>query len=380
MRRSLRLSVAVSATAAMILAACGTSGDGQSGTSPGGSNGGTGTNGDNGGDDGEPVDPEWQQIIDAAREEGELLIYGSFSQSLQDAYIPAFQEKYPFIDVQVIYGTGPESAERIRAEVAGNQLQADIWRSATDPALEMRNQGLLEQWLAPSLANEPELFPFGPGDYDEQGYLNNVSVGVFGIAVNTNLLAEADWPTSWFDLADPKYRSQIIFSDPRRPSPGRSLSWFITQEYGEEGEDFLNAMAEQQLQFEANSAKMAEDLARGERAITAPLLWTEFQAISGANVAFIQPDEGLYYAMYNAVIIDGAPHPNAAKLWIEWEVSHEGQQLKAEIGEESAIRTDVEAAETWLRMDTAEPWAAVPFEDRLTRRDEMGETIARFFE
>jgi iron(III) transport system substrate-binding protein len=325
------------------------------------------------------TDAEWNQVIEAAKKEGKLTIYGAFEQSLQDKYIPEFNKLYPFVSVEVVYGTGPTSAEKVRAEVAAKKIVGDMWRSFTDPALGMRDQGILEKWQAPSLVKERDKFAFQKSDEDTQGYLNNLAAGVSGVMVNTRMLKPEDEPKSWFDLKDPKYSGKIIYADPRAPNSGQSIAWFLTLKYGKEGEDFLRALGKQDLQYEASQAKLAEQVARGERALGVPGQYISYRAVEGPNIKFIQPKEGLYYSIANAVIVKGAPHPNAAKLWIEWEVSKAGQQVKVDVGQETAIRNDVTAKETWLRLDTAGPWASVSFEDRATKQGEMAKTVQSYF-
>jgi iron(III) transport system substrate-binding protein len=325
------------------------------------------------------ADADWNQVIEAARKEGKLTIYGAFEQSLQDKYIPEFNKLYPFIGVEVVYGTGPASAEKVRAESAARKVVGDMWRSFTDPALGMRDQGILEKWQAPSLVKERDKFAFQKSDEDPQGYLNNVAAGVQGVMINTRVLKPEDEPKSWFDLKDPKYLGKIVYADPRAPNSGQSMAWFLTQKYGKEGEDFLRALGKQDLQYEAQQPKIADEISRGERAIGAPVQWISYKAAEGPNVKFVQPQEGLYYSIANAVIVKGAPHPNAARLWIEWEVSRAGQQVKVDVGQETALRTDVTARETWLRLDTAGPWASVSFDDRATKQTEMGKTVQSFF-
>jgi iron(III) transport system substrate-binding protein len=157
------------------------------------------------------------------------------------------------------------------------------------------------------------------------------------------------------------------------------MSWFLVQKYGKDGEDFLRALGQQDMTYEASSPKMAEEVARGERPIAWPVQWTSYLAYQGPNVKFVVPKEGLYYSVANAVIAKGAPHPNAAKVWIEWEVSKAGQQVKVDAGRETAIRTDVTAKEPWLRLDTAGAWASVTFADRENKQQEMQQTVKSFF-
>lgn len=318
---------------------------------------------------------EWNAVVEAAKKEGKLIIYGQFDQAVYEQYIAAFNSKYPGIEVEVVFSTGPQAAEKIRTEAAAGKLQASMWRSFTDPALLLAKDGLLEQWRSPSLVNERDKFAFLKSDEDEGGFLSNVAAQVSGIMVNTNIVKEADSPTSWYDLADPKYKGKILWSDPRRPGGGQSMTWAMTEKEGQKAVDFFKKLATQDLVYESGAPKMAEDVARGEYGIGAPLQWTSYLPKQAPQTKFIQPKEGLYYSIANAVIPKGAPHPNAAKLWIEWETSREGQQLKADLGYEVVLRTDVTTKETWLRLDTAGPWAGIPFADRLTKQAEMNERV-----
>jgi iron(III) transport system substrate-binding protein len=318
---------------------------------------------------------EWDKVVDAANKEGKVTIYGQFDQAVHEQYITAFNSKYPSIEVEVVFSTGPQAAEKIRTEVAAGKVQGDMWRSFTDPALLMARDGILEKWRSPSLTNERDTYAFLPSDEDEGGFLSNVAAQVSGIMVNTNVIKEADAPTSWYDLADPKYKGKILWSDPRRPGGGQSMTWAMTEKDGQKAVDFFKAFSTQELVYEVAAPKLAEDVARGEYGIGAPSAWTSYLPKAAPHTRFIQPREGLYYSVGNAVIPKGAPHPNAAKVWIEWETSREGQQLKADLGYEVALRKDVTAKETWLRLDTAGPWAGIPFSDRLNKQEAMNERV-----
>jgi iron(III) transport system substrate-binding protein len=325
------------------------------------------------------VDAEWQAIVEAGKKEGKITIYGPFIEEIQAPYVEAFQKKYPGIEIEVVYGTGPQSAERIRTEVAAGKVVADIWRGATDPALAMRDAGILEKWQAPSVVRERNMYSWLPTDEDEQGYMTNVVASTSGIMANVNVVKEADLPTSWWDLADPKYKGKILWYDPRRPGAGQSLTWFWTQTQGAKADEFLRAFAQNDLALESNTAKIAEDVARGEQGLGVPTTTNNYEAKKGPHTRFIIPKEGSYYSITNMVIPKGAPHPNAAKLWIEWEASKEGQQVKAELGSEVVVRKDVPTKEKWLSLETAGPWAGVTFADRLTKQNEMGEQVKKYF-
>ena len=65
-------------------------------------------------------------MVDAARKEGKVTIYGQFDQAVYEQYITAFNSKYPGIEVEVVFSTGPQAAEKIRTEVAAGKVQGDV--------------------------------------------------------------------------------------------------------------------------------------------------------------------------------------------------------------------------------------------------------------
>ncbi len=133
---------------------------------------------------------EWGRVVEAAKKEGKVTIYGQFDQAVYEQYINAFNSKYPSIEVEVVFSTGPQAAEKIRTEVAAGKVQGDMWRSFTDPALLMARDGILEKWRSPSLTNERDQYAFLPTDEDDGGFLSNVAAQVSGIMVNTNIVKE----------------------------------------------------------------------------------------------------------------------------------------------------------------------------------------------
>jgi ABC-type Fe3+ transport system substrate-binding protein len=70
---------------------------------------------------------------------------------------------------------------------------------------------------------------------------------------------------------------------------------------------------------------------------------------------------------------------NAAKVWVEWEASKEGQQVKADLGQEVVVRKDVQAKEKWLSLASAGAWAGVTFDERLTKQSQMAELVKQYF-
>ena len=123
------------------------------------------------------------------------------------------------------------------------------------------------------------------------------------------------------------------------------MTWAMTEKDGQKAVDFYRAFSTQDLVYEVAAPKLAEDVAREIRDRCSIRSGRPIFPKAAPHTRFIQPKEGLYYSVGNAVIPKGAPHPNAAKVWIEWETSQEGQQLKADLGYEVAIREDVSTKE-----------------------------------
>src|SRR5207244_9841979 len=151
---------------------------------------------------------------------------------------------------------------------------------------------------------------------------------IFTIAVNTNLVPADQEPKKWQDVFDPKWKGNLAMDDPRGSGPGGTILSGIDYVYGQ---DIEQKLADQQPFFATQAGPIWTALNRGEYAIFLSAGHPDLIANrkAGAPVKQIRPVEGVGVTPIGQSLLKNAPHPNAAKLWIEWSLSEEGQTLLA---------------------------------------------------
>lgn len=266
---------------------------------------------------------DWAKIEAAAKEEGSLVFYNAqagWTQPVNAAR--AFEEKYG-IRVDMLEGIrGAAMMERIRIETSTDQTGGDIVMMGVTGVVPMAQQGSLQEHGHIPNAEKLVLEPWTPEEVP-------VYVVTYGIAVNTDMVSEEDMPKSWKDLTDPKWKGKILSDEMTMPSGGQS--WFaVTLE--NLGEEFHREMAKNELDYSRETAERAKRVARGEFAFAIPFNLAELEELKGLPIKGVIPLEGAPYTPISVALIKGAKHPNAAKLFMNFLLSEEGQLIFARDG------------------------------------------------
>lgn len=238
-----------------------------------------------------------------------------------------FEKLYPDITVNFVRMSSGESLTRLRNEKDNPQF--DIWWGGPiDSFVAAKDEGLLEQYSSPNLANliDPALMK------DADDYWAGIYVGSLGFATNQNWLDEnpgVEPPRSWQDLLKPEFTGQIMVAHPS--SSGTSYTALCTalQIMGEEeGWEYLRQYAGQVLQFTKSGAAPAKFVGQGEAAVGIVFshdIVAEQEA--GAPLVLTFPEEGTGYEIGGMGIIKGARHLDAAQKWFDWALLPETQEL-----------------------------------------------------
>lgn len=259
---------------------------------------------------------DWAAIEAAAKEEGVVVFYNAQAGWPQPiAAAEAFEEKYG-IRVDMLQGLrGAEMIERIRVEVTNNQNTGDLVMMGVTGLVPMAKFDVLTEHGP--LPNESKLAqePWIP----EEVPIFNVT---YGIAANTDMVPEGEEPTSWKDLTDPKWKGKILSDEMTVPSGGQS--WFAVM-LDAFGEDYHKDLALNELQYDRSIRDKAKRVARGEFAFSIPFNLAELSELEGLPVKGVVPEEGSPYTPISVAMIKGGSNPNAAKLFINYMLSPEGQ-------------------------------------------------------
>lgn len=290
---------------------------------------------------------DWAAVEAAAKEEGEVVFYASFlGAQFQLDIMNTFTEEYG-IPVTLLDVRATELSERIRTEFATGRVAGDVFWTGFS-ALAMVEAGMIAD--IGSLPNAANIVP------DLQSLVTNhyvpTNAGFYGIMVNTNLVSEEDEPKSWADLLDPKWKGKILSDDMR--AQGGGLNMFSAL-YKSLGREFHEQLASQELVFSRDIGNDERRVGRGEFPIRIPQLYANMAQLEGLPVKFIMPEEGAPYTQGLMVALEGSPHPNAAKLFINHYLSNRVQSMYAENG----IRPVVNGLADSMASETGKTAASV---------------------
>ncbi len=267
-------------------------------------------------------DAEWDKIVAAAKREANVVIYSGAAPASTPKPVARFQEKYG-IKVDILIGRGGEIRERARTEVNLGRAIGDIVLNGISTIMEQVTAGDFQKHgVLPS--EKRILDAYYHDDFLIPGYATS-----WAMLINTNLVKPGEEPQSWKDLIDPKWKGKILVDNPMSPGGGQAT---FTVFYDKFGRDFVEKLAAQNLMFSEQYTLAEPRTARGEYPIYMPFISSNSFNLKGLPVRGIAPKEGKTFSYQAAGILRNAPHPNAAKLFLEFLLSDEAQDMFVDIG------------------------------------------------
>ena len=253
----------------------------------------------------------------AARKEGTLTWYtAQMSGEAAEDMGRIFTARYPGISVTVIRTTGQVAYQRVLAELKNNSPQCDVFCS-TDlshyPALKAR--GALAKYAplnAGSLA--PPFVGFG-----DPNYYIPATASLQIMVYNTKSVRPEDVPKNWTDLLDPKWKNHVAIAHPA--FSGYFGTWVLAMRK-QYGWGFFEKLEKQNPRIGRSGNDPIAMLNAGESLIGTGPVSTSVQNIEKGNpIGFIYPTDGTLLCFGPASVLAAAPHPNAARLFLEWLLS-----------------------------------------------------------
>ena len=297
---------------------------------------------------------EWEKVVAAAKKEGRVVVAIPPSAELRKQIEPAFKRKFGF-EMEPVAARGAQNASRIIQESKGGVKFFDALITGSGSALTVLHAGYLDPLESAMILSEvKDPKQWWGGHVWEDNVTNKRSLYSFiadadtgGLWYNADLVKPEEM-RSFDDLLNPKWKHKIGLNDPRIGGSGQSL-WSFLWEI--KGEDYLKKLVQQELFLSRNTRQIADALARGAIAISIGLGVSEFEPHLKAGLPVKElpkPKEGLPASSAFGVvgIVKDPPHPNAAKLFINWLLSKEGQELYTRVMESSTRRLDVDTH--WL--------------------------------
>lgn len=287
------------------------------------------------------------ELLAAAGKEGKIVLYTANFLDTEQAVVKRFSERFPGIAIEIVRAPTGQLITRIKTEAAASRMIADV----IDISDRVQARAMIELFGAyapPNAADYPEVTRTGDRLWPRSG-------NGWTITYNSELVKEP--PKSWADLIKPEFGKyhlgQTIVAAGGGPFARAMFERKVL------GEDYWTKQAALKPTLYPSQAPMVDAMIRGEIGM-APLVTVLAipLAAQGAPIKWFFAPEGVPVTVFCAGIAKGAGHPNAARLFMDWALSREGQALMVELGSFSSLTNaptppgvDASAIKAWYPDD-----------------------------
>jgi iron(III) transport system substrate-binding protein len=278
---------------------------------------------------------EWNKTVKAAEEEGALVIY--MTQAFEPVFRETFQKKYPKIKATTVTGRGPQLSQRVMSERRADKFTVDLYISGNISPLTVFHRARILEPIKPLLllpeVLDTSVWYEGKHHYDDP---ENRYIFVFEgtprsgeITYNTKLVNPAEIKSYW-DLLSPKWKGKIASVDPLVSGPISAAQIFFYK-HPDLGAEFLRRLhAETEIVIVRANEQLLDWLSAGKFAFGIGARDVDTAMMQGLPLSQFLPGslkEGSSVTAYNGTLsfFNRAPHPNAAKVAVNWLLSREGQ-------------------------------------------------------
>ena len=301
----------------------------------------------------QPKPMEWDKIVEAAKKEGKVVASIPPSPELRKLMEIAFSRRFG-IGVEFVPARGGAIIQRMVSEAKAGVQYFDLHIGGTESVV----TGLLpedvldpvEPYFVLGEVRDPKQWWGGHiwADNAKRFIYNFVAYQTVSLWSNPNEYKPAEFK-SFDDLLSPKLQGKIGISDPRTPGSGSSMWSYM---HYIKGEEYLRKLVAQKLFVTRDLRLLADNLAKGKIAVTSGIGYSEFYPFIKANLPVVPlsvPKEGLYVSggYGHLTILKNAPHPNATKVFVNWLLGRDGQEMFSRGMGVGSRRLDIDTK--WLK-------------------------------
>lgn len=260
-------------------------------------------------------------LVEGAKKERKLLWYVTIRVDEVVDILNKFKEKYPFIETE-FYRSGDEAQlTKVLGEARAKKYSFDVLETTGIAGEIFKKSGLFGKYLSP----QRKFFPEASKDKDPEGYWTDYYVNYNVIGYNAKLVSTHEVPKNYNDLLYPKWKGKMGMDD-------KAFYWFanVLKIMGGEknGLEYMKKLAGQNIQFRTGRNVIVDMLVAGEFSIgiTTYNQRVEEMKAQGAPLGWVAI-EPIVPEIHPIAISAHAPHPNAAKLFVDFMLSREGQEI-----------------------------------------------------
>jgi len=308
---------------------------------------------------------DWEKTVELAKKEGRVVVSIPASTELRAEIEKNFEKRYG-IDVEPVVGRASNVVRKMVDEAKAGVRYVDLHMGGSESIVTaLLPEGVLdsvEQSMILPEVKDPKQWWGGHVwvDNAKRFVYSTLAYQTESLWFNSQLMKAADI-RSFDDLLDERWRGKIGYLDPRTPGSGASM-WSYLREI--KGEEYLKKFAAQKPLLSRDQRVLAEILAKGKVALVIGLTYYSYAPFVKAGLpvqSLPTPKEGVYVSggSGHLILLKDSPHPNAAKLFINWFLSREGQEVYTRSMHQASRRLDVDGK--WLRE-----FGVIPAKDTLT--------------
>ena len=273
---------------------------------------------------------------------GKVMLYSSMQEAQLQAIEKAFEAKYPTVDMEYYYAGGGKLVTKMTTEAQdGGQIASDlVWLGDPSDYEVFKANG----WLQPYVS--PETDHIAKEYMDPEGYYTAGRLVTMGIAWFIGV-DEEDAPKTWNDLLDPKWKNQIIMTDPAQASTTKY--WMAAMMQSEKyGPEFFKKLRENGVELESGTTATHNRVADASYQVGICLDYVSANLIAeGSPMAFHYTTEDVITMTSPVALIKGCANPENGKVLMDFILSKEGQEVLV-ANNLVSVRDDVE-----MKVDTS---------------------------
>ena len=307
------------------------------------------------------ADEAWDKVVAAAKQEGSVIVWGDVGDARRAFWKEAFEKDNPGITVDLFQTPNSNTRDaRYQREREAGLASVDLFIGGSAGLIgRIKPQGFLQPirpMIKPEILEDKNWILGAPLWVDHEKEYMLISDYQVAITAAVNPSVGDKGIQSWEDLLDPKYDGKIVMEDPRQAGPGFATGLFIYYEPRLGPDYFRRLFAHGRIVFSPDEQQNVEWVGSGRMLVNlAPnavqvaavqKLGVKIRALSdlkanGKSVAFVFSSDGIL-SVPKLGDNKPIPHPNAAKVYINWFYSKAGQQVMANIDKVPSYRKDVD--------------------------------------